>query len=131
MADTCCRINTLLNNNVPRVIENYTIGLAPEKEQGLLEVMLYVSFECEDEDEIEDLFQAVIDTLCSNVAHESDTYDKASLQIMYPGAVGDEDMYEAGDMARLDYEKNKGCIDVKVYKVGRAKPVTYLYEVIR
>lgn len=120
-------VHSLLDN-VPRVIDNFSINVDEVAATGTLKVTLYVSFDCDCDDELGDVFQAVIDVLCCQIVQDSDVYNSATLELLYPGAVGEDDMYEPGERATMVYEKMNRCIDVKVFKQESSKPVSYVYE---
>jgi len=119
----------ILGLAVPRIIENVEARLM----EDAFDVKLFVSFECDDEDELEDVFQAVIDVMCQRMVVEQTVWKRGSIVLWYPGAVGDEDMYEEGESAKLQLEPANGCIDVSMKKRDRStqkwRVTRYVYEI--
>lgn len=89
-----------------------------------MEVTCYLSFEADvtqDQDDIGDVFQAMIDALCVDLVDNA-TLTQGSmathLQFMFPGAVCEEDMYERGDRACIRYAPGQSFVTVEVLRSG-------------
>ena len=79
-----------------------------------VEVKCYASYDCEDDDDLDSMFQAIIDTLCVEVATEKNL--NVTLQMFLPGSVNPDDIYDMGDRAYVSYDPIGKTIDVQVIR---------------
>lgn len=96
-----------------------------------VEIQCYVAHECDDDSEIDDVFQALIDISCVHLAKTRDTPIAVEIQILFPGSASFDDMYEPGDRASVAYNVATHRIDVLIYRAHSpsSKPVAYAYDV--
>lgn len=100
-----------------------------DEDSGYPIVRCFVSYDCEDFDELDDVFQAIIDIVCRTLAYDADNdLDCIKIQMYLPGSVADDSMYELGDMAILEYNSTKDCIDVLVQRYKSKIQVKYAYS---
>ena len=93
-----------------------------------INIDLYVSFDCEDNDQLDDLLQAIIDVSCTEIeaaAHDSPFV--VTLQVHLPGAVSEDSMYEPSDNVRIAYNSIYNQIDVVIFRAAKKRTVKYTY----
>ena len=114
--DTRTKIIQLVQTVTPHIIDHVEIG--PLGDKGL-DVRLFMSFECEDGDELDDIFQAILDIMCSGVVSEREVWAHGTMMIWYPGATNEDDMYDEGESASVSFDEKNNCIDVRMRKRDR------------
>lgn len=91
-----------------------------------IEVHCYVSYECDDDDELDDLLQAIIDTCCVEVASCSDNGFTVMIQVYLPGEYQEDDVYARGDRVYISCNMVTSKIDVTIVRQNN-KRVEYSY----
>lgn len=101
-------------------------GVKVRDQEDTIEVVLNVAFECDSDDQIEDTFQAVIDIICCEMGAG---FTRGVARLMHPGGVAEDDMYDPGDWAEMDFHDKSACIDVKIHKTRPERTIKYIYEI--
>jgi len=117
---------TKLAKSASTIIDSINIC---NEESGFPIVRCFVSYDCEDYDELDDVFQAIIDIVCRSLAYDADNeLDCIKIQMYLPGSVAEDSMYELGDMALLEYNSKAECIDVTIKRYKKDDiNIKYMY----
>jgi len=91
-----------------------------------LEVRCFVSYDCDDDDDLDDLFQAVIDVCCVELANSDDSFHIV-IQLFMPGEVTETRIYSMADMAYLSFDYTASQVEVTILRRTNEK-VNYKYD---
>ena len=123
--DFMTRIDTIVKAS-KNVIERVDLGLVDLDE---IELNCFVSFECDDDDDLADFFQAAIDVISYEMVHGQEIANTTfRIRMLFPGYVSEESMYELGDIASINYDDLRGIVKVSVMRNDSNKIVKYCYD---
>lgn len=98
------------------------------EEDDNMHIKCYVSYDCDD-DQVDDIFQALIDISCVDMAYHDTDYTTLSIDMCYPGSCSEADIYDVGNQARITHNENYESMQVVVKRPMKVKEVVYNYHV--